>query len=96
MARVSRALAQKRFTALCDALGKRVATDYNDVGAWRLDYSAGHGYNIEEICSDKGGVTHPFGPTRFKGEEFYDLISFTLRAIQLDRTNCEKHRAILA
>ena len=87
MAKVSRKLAHVRFTALCDALGQRVATDYNDVGAWQLDYLAPHGYKIEEINSPTGGITHPFGTTRFKGREFYDLVSFTLRAIQIDRTN---------
>lgn len=89
MARVSRAVVESRFRALCDALGKRIATGPRDVGSWRLDYAQCYGgYTIVEV-STSGGEFHPFSALgrRLSGAEMEEIINFTLRAIQIDRLN---------
>lgn len=63
------------FGHLCNDLGKRVATSYDDVGAWRLDYVACYGgWNIEEICTESGGIRHPFDSRRYAGRAMFDYI----------------------
>ena len=85
---ITKMVAHNQFKRLCDALGKRVATDYKDVGAWRLDFISQYGgYSIEEIISETGAISHPFGHERLSGSEFYNFVNFSLRAIQLDRLN---------
>lgn len=84
--KVRKTVAQNRFIHLCDALGKRVAKSYSDVGGWRLDKGFG-GYSIEEISNSSGGVTHPFGPRRLSSSELCEAINMMLRAVQLDRLN---------
>ncbi len=45
------------FERLCETKNKRVATSYNDVGAWQLDCNHMYGgYRIEEIVNDSGGI----------------------------------------
>lgn len=82
--KTTRKIVNNQFIRLCNALGKPIAENYNDVGAWRLDYANGL-YSIEEIISSTGAVTHPFSNAFLKGSEMYEYINFALRAIQLDR-----------
>lgn len=88
--RITKKTVEGRFRELCLTLGVEIAESYNQVGAWRLD--SYNGWNIEEIISDKGAITHPFGPTRYSNREIYDLINFTLRAIEIDRTGTDSYR----
>jgi len=87
--RVTKTMIRNQFINLCDALGKRVATDYNDVGAWKLDYSPHYGgYTIVEKL-ENGGETHPISMRRHKGSEFFEMLIFALRAIAIDRNENE-------
>jgi hypothetical protein len=70
------------FKTLATKCGRRVATSYDDVGAWRLDYNSVYGgWNIEEISSATGGVTNPLGESRRKNAEMWYTMHFALRAI---------------
>lgn len=83
--RVPVTVLKSRFIALCDALGKRIAKDNSDVGAWSLDKDLG-GYTVYQL-GERGSHHHPFGHNRFTAYELEQTINFTLRAIQLDRLN---------
>jgi hypothetical protein len=73
------------FTNLCDAVGKKVATDCTDKGAWALDYQPQYGgWNIVEYM-EGGGKHQPFGMTRYSSFEFNAMLNFALRAIAIDR-----------
>jgi hypothetical protein len=88
--KVTKQVIESRFKALCDALGKRVATDYKDVGAWSLDYARCYGgFVIVEIMAH--GEKHPFGHERVSASELYTMINFALRAIALDRPDQPSH-----
>lgn len=91
MTRVKKEVVFNNFKWFCDVLGKRIATSYNDVGAWRLDSTDRYTrFSIEEIASERGGVTHPFTGRVYSGSELLDLMHFAMRAIALDR-NQDKH-----
>jgi hypothetical protein len=86
--RTTKGNVQSAFKYLCEALGKQIATDYNDEGAWRLDYDYYGGYNIEEISNPQEryhprGVHHPLGSTRMTASEFYHAAWFAIRAVEL-------------
>ena len=81
--RTTKAQVEGIFKRLAEACGKRIATSYNDVGAWRLDYTACYGgYNIEEIDNERGGISQPMGGQRMKAGEFWSACYFALRAIE--------------
>ena len=68
--------------ALTEALGKRVARDYKDVGAWRIEYNSTYGGGrIEEITSEHGGV-HDI-TRRMKPGEFCSHCAFTLQMLDI-------------
>lgn len=69
MERVSIKVIRSQFRFLMDLIGCKVADSYNDVGAMRIDKAYG-GYNIELICTESGGVSHPFGHRRRSAKEF--------------------------
>ena len=86
MTRITKANVEAAFKALCKELGKRAATSWNDVGAWRLDHVASYGgYVIEEIINEHGAVDHPINSVRMKGNEFYDTVWFALRLLELKK-----------
>lgn len=75
--RITRKDAQRSFERLINAIGGRVATAYNDVGAYRFDYNATYGgVNIELINNAGGGVSQPFGSQRMKPAEFVQAVRF--------------------
>lgn len=79
MDRYTRKDAIAAFVRLIKAIGGRVATDYNDVGAYRLDWNPTYGGgNIERIYNTRGGVTRPFGARRLNAKEFCLACQFTL------------------
>jgi hypothetical protein len=60
----------------------RIATSYNDVGAYRLDHNGIYGgWNIEEIVTDGGGIRHPFGAMRRNNRDMYDTLHFASDAL---------------
>lgn len=70
------------FERLIKAIGGRVAKDYKDVGAYRLDWNPTYGGgNIERIVSDGGGVSQPFGAGRMNASEFCDSVYFAMNAL---------------
>lgn len=82
MDRYTRKDAEKAFERLVKAIGGRIAVDYKDVGAYRLDWNATYGGgNIEMIANDKGGVSQPFGMMRRNAREFCDAVRFATDAL---------------
>lgn len=74
--------AEVAFDRLIHHMGCRVAVDYKDVGAYRLDWNAVYGGgNIERIVTDTGGVTQPFGMMRRNAKEFCVSARFAMDAI---------------
>ena len=68
--------------ALTEALGKRIAKDYKDVGAWRLEYNSTYGGGrIEEIVNERGAV-HDVTNRMLPGE-FCSHCAFTLQMLHL-------------
>jgi hypothetical protein len=83
--RITRKMIENQFINLCNALGKRVCTAWNDVGSWKLDYNPHYGgYTIVEML-EKGAETHPISMQRHKGSEFFYMLTFALRSIAIDR-----------
>jgi hypothetical protein len=83
--------AHARFNELCKVLGKRVATNYKDVGAWFLDYQACYGgYIISEYMAG-GGESHPVCNRRMSAREFCETINFAIRCVALDRPDQSAH-----
>lgn len=75
--------AELAFGRLCEVLGKRPATAYNDVGAWTLDYNPIYGGAVvEEVINDGGGITQPLGSTRCTPREFCLRVNFLIRALE--------------
>lgn len=83
--RVTRKDAEAQFQRLIKAIGGRVATSYNDVGAYTLDYVACYGgyggFRVERIENSGGAVSTPFGDSRMTPTEFWHSVYFTLRVL---------------
>lgn len=86
MATTSKKQVENKFKFFIEAIGGKVASSYNDVGGYRLDYASCYGgYNIEQISNDSGAVSHPFGCARKKAGEFWDTLDFAGRASEAVR-----------
>ena len=91
MERYTRKNVEARFLELCNVLGKRVATNYKDAGAWFLDYNANYGgYIISEYMAN-GGEFHPVCNRRMPAREFCETINFGIRCVALDRPDQPNH-----
>jgi hypothetical protein len=76
------------FAVFVKQIGGHIATDYNDVGGYRLDYAAPYGgYNVEQISNGGGGVRHPFGPRRRKAEEMWHTLYFAVDVLYVVNKN---------
>jgi len=76
------------FKLFCEAIGKRVAQTWNDVGAWRLDYAKEYGgYVIQEIIDDRGAKEMPLGHERLSATELVERMRFALRWFEQKDTN---------
>jgi hypothetical protein len=94
--RYTRKDAEAAFTRLISAIGGRVATTYNDVGAYRLDWNGTYGGgNIELITSQSGGVSQPFGMQRRNAREFCDSVRFALDTLAVHKDMAFSGGAIL-
>jgi hypothetical protein len=82
MERHTRKDAEAQFKRLVAAIGGRIAVDYKDVGAYRLDWNPIYGGgNIERIYNDKGAVTQPWGARRMNAREFSDFVYFSMNTL---------------
>ena len=71
------------FQHYLDAIGKRPARSYDDVGGWELDFNPTYGgYVIYEVANTGGGQRHPLGSSRMKPSVFYDALWFATRSIE--------------
>ncbi|NWG03583.1 MAG: hypothetical protein HXY44_12080 [Syntrophaceae bacterium] len=78
------------FKLFCKAIGKRVATTYNDTGAWTLDYAKEYGgYVIQEIINDRGAKETPLGDQRFTATELVERMRFALHWLEQKDRNEE-------
>lgn len=95
MDRTTRKDAHAAFERLIKAIGGRVATSYDDHGAYQLDWNASYGGGVIELISDEScGVSHPFGSERHKAAPFCDMVHFAMRAIeQVPSMAMENYRA---
>ncbi len=94
MDRYTRKDAEKAFDRLIRAIGGRMATSYNDVDAYRLDWNPTYGGgNIEQIASEQGGVRQPFGMMRRNAREFCDAVSFAVDTLH-ERENLNDEMSV--
>lgn len=81
--RYTRKDAEAAFERLCKATGHRIASSYDDIGAWELDYASEYGgYTVNEIVNDAGGVNRPLGDQRRSAREFCDAVYFAERVLE--------------
>jgi hypothetical protein len=89
MARVSKALVENTFNRFLTKIGGENATwtktetgNVSNIGGYRVDcnYTYG-GCIVEKNVNESGGISHPFGYTRMKGEEFVNALMFAMDAI---------------
>ena len=84
MTRTTRKQVESLFGTFANRLGMRVATRFDDHGAYRLDYAPVYGgYNIERIDDTSSGVSLPFGEQRRSAGEMWSAMHFALRAIEV-------------
>lgn len=84
--RITQKMVENQFKWLCDVLGKRIATHYKDVGAWRLDYQRCYGgFCIVEITEH--GESLPYSHNRYSARDMFNMIQFSRRSIAVDRSN---------
>lgn len=79
--RYTRKDAERAFKLLCETTGHRVATQWDDVGAWQLDYAACYGgYVVHEVLDH--GIREPMGSRRRPAREFCSTVNFAVRAFE--------------
>lgn len=67
------------FKILMDLMGKRIARDTDDVGAYTLACKD-EGYCIE--VNTTGKLHAPFGMRRFPKKEFYHMLNFAIEILR--------------
>lgn len=68
----------QRFTYLAALFNMQVASDNNEIGAWKLDHNNDEGgYVICQIGGKRHAVSYPFGHTRRHARQFCEW-SFVL------------------
>lgn len=72
---------EKAFSALCRAMGKRVAGSTSEVGAWRLERRCTTEYRIAEIGTTARLV--PPGQDWWTAGEFCKAAFFALRLLEI-------------
>lgn len=81
--KTTKGMVELAFKALIKEIGGRVATRFDDHGAYSLDYVGCYGgYVIERICADSSGVWHPFGQQRHSAKEAYDQYWFAVEVLR--------------
>lgn len=75
--------AERALERLAASTGHRIATSYNDIGAWTLDYNPIYGgCVVHEPMNESGGVTCPFGMERQTPRVFCAMANFAIRAME--------------
>jgi hypothetical protein len=78
------------FNLFCQAIGKRVAQTWNDIGAWTLDHAKEYGgYVIQEIIDSRGAREIPLGDQRYSATELVERMRFALRWLEQRNSNKE-------
>ena len=81
--RATRPEVNEVFSLFCKAIGKRVAANYNDTGAWTLDYAKEYGgYVIQEIINGHGAKEMPLGDQRYSPTQLIERMRFALRWLE--------------
>jgi hypothetical protein len=62
---------------------------YLTVGAWSLAKSY-HGYQIEEMGNEGGGISHPLTSNAMKSTQFYDALHFALSVIRFQQNEARR------
>ena len=79
MARVTKDEVKAVFERFVQRLGGRVATSYNDVGAYQLDHNSVYGgWVIQRVYNEHGAVESPFYHTRRSSKEFVETLWFAI------------------
>jgi hypothetical protein len=79
--RTTKSEVQAVFERFCKVHGYRIATSYNDVGAYELDHAGIYGgYVINQIANEDGGLNQPFGSKRMRAEAFVDSMRMAIAA----------------
>ena len=81
MERTTKAHVQSAFSRLAEVCGKRIASSFDDVGAWQL-HRGFNSWEIREIVTPGGGIRMPLGERSFSASAFYDACWFAIRAIE--------------
>ena len=90
MARTTKKQVEGTFKTLADALGHPTEnlwtmgkkSNKSTIGGWVLDHNGIYGgYVIEEIVTDGGGTTHPFGPTRRPAGAMWEFLHSMLTGL---------------
>lgn len=81
MERTTKAHVQSAFSRLAEVCGKRIASSFDDVGAWQLHRSF-NGWEIQEITTASGAISHPLGDRQLSASAMYDACWFAIRAIE--------------
>lgn len=90
MDRYTRKDAEHYFERLIAAIGGRIAQDYKDIGAYRLDWNGTYGGGvIEKIVNEGGAVSQPFGRMRRNAKEFVACVGFAIDAIEVKGRNSQ-------
>ena len=91
--RITRKNVEDVFEIFVKKIGGHVATAYNDMGGYRLDYTACYGgYNVERVVNDGGKISFPFGSSRQGIREMYFTLHFALRVADLMNSRQEVDR----
>lgn len=78
--------ADAQFERLVKAIGGRVATSFDDHGAYQLDWNATYGGGvIERISANSSGVSQPFGSQRHSAKDFCNMVHFAMRVLEQTR-----------
>lgn len=84
--------AERCFERLAKVMGKQAGNCWErknnkniaKIGCWDLDYNPTYGgCIIEEMVTEGGGVTHPFGEGRLKPFEFCRATNMIEKAIEI-------------
>lgn len=59
--------------------GYKVAENYKDIGALRIDYNSTYGRYVIQLMCQSSGVTHIMGHDRMTAKEFYNSLDFANR-----------------
>jgi hypothetical protein len=81
------------FEHFAKACGKRLATRFDDVGAWGLDYNPVYGgVVIYEVANTGGAQSHPFGSERHKPQELWYMMRFAMDAMRVKGVRTDPRR----